>query len=69
MKKLFFFIGFLTCSFLMQSQTITSVSPNEGVVGEEMKVILTGNDVGNGYFRTASTVNDFSFSNQFNNFF
>ncbi len=69
MKKLFFFIGFLTCSLLMQSQTITSVSPNEGVVGEEMKVILTGNDVrGNGYFRTASTVNDFSFTNQFNNF-
>ncbi len=66
MKKIFFFIGFFTCSFLMQSQTITSVSLNEGVVGEEMKVVITGSN--GGYFRIASTVNDFSFSNQFNNF-
>lgn len=70
MKKVFLILSFVFSSLSMNAQTITSVTPNEGVVGEEMKVIITGNGSTpwGGYFYDASTVSNFSFSNQFNNF-
>ena len=63
MKKLILVITCLAFTNVFLGQ-ILSVSPNKGVVGQQLSVTITGNIS----FYQASTVENVSFSNQFSNF-
>ena len=57
--------GFVFFSTFAKAQSVISVVPNTGQIGQQLTVSLTGDD---NIFYFASTTDNISFTNQFSNF-